>query len=1242
MLRHDAQRFRAFTRFIYCNNDQEFLQCLQQAYADFGIGKDLDFGALTAAWLADATFPTEWRLAILRQTPCHPEDLTFESRMSHEIPSDLHYTSFEWHRTDCPFIDGVTSFVGHVVAKLFKGKPQPNWFNRQQNLAIALAPLLEPKARADLLKLFDRWFDKNLRDNKGFEQKFEATLGNSLRQWANQLAQGDGDWAQVTRWLKDANCNPALLATILSHPPACASSDYISPLSGVRLLLLQIRELLLQGEHSDEVWANLTLQHLQNFYYIEKQYSALLPNYFSPLIRKLVQNPSLWQLCRDDATPQQRSTFKILFDAFALANYFSDSSANFSHFITRIPDKLIHGLAVSECFAEQHPDLALAFEQQKYKRCQQITPRLKDAAGLAWYHALLTDSLASGGIHFNLVLEHLLDFADAKRQHELIQTYLLSNESTRVPDGMLARRHDAQQLLVYLESENDRLVEQTVQRLYELASIAKGSCEEEATSSKHPDNWPILLTASAKYPDVLIENFRWLACDDPARWELLWTGATEEEQQLKLAGELIDSLESQDQAQIEASLTLISRLFAATPDPWRHCLDNLSSDGLLSFLEKISTQPGPALGLVPVIVARYVDEIQFEQLAAPLASDLLNRALIAHPEALSALDKKDALRLFALLDDGAMVACADQLIALAAGRTAEIRLAAVSLIARMPPQVIAATGLLNAPAPVRLLTLIGMASSQHPEMVELIQAQLNNKQHNHHSRGLSLEALERAGYAIDRADDWADADLTSLQAQAQNLSAPADVQALWHADCASLLAPLGEHLGLQLLQEMREGLIQLPRRARQLLAFIPAQQQHEFALWCLQRWVVDKGEALRWLLLPLTVHGDKACEQALLKAAKSLQQKKPGKSRSALAWLAQLPNQMGLPALVDLWQNPKSSAFLRNGAEQALAEAAQRRGIALDELLEQLVPSFGFSLQGLDLEIGSCEYKLQLQPDLSLLIVDKKNQNSTTLASAIDGESPSKRKRTETLLAQLNKQLELERQRQTTLLNDRFQLGYQWSIARWQRTFRTHPLWAALAQSLVWSVTDEQGQCTRVLPLCSGDLMTLDAEPYLPPPVGSVNITHPLEISPEECEAWAAEFAKRQLISPIAQWSTPVMPKHTELDEYLDIRLPAQTVISQESYDSLAQAWGLIPSDDGFSGDGVETDVIEMDFKRWQIELAWQFSSQADGEDSTHRELYRLTLRRREIGELTPYPLERATPALLNTLRGKASALVLA
>jgi hypothetical protein len=229
-----------------------------------------------------------------------------------------------------------------------------------------------------------------------------------------------------------------------------------------------------------------------------------------------------------------------------------------------------------------------------------------------------------------------------------------------------------------------------------------------------------------------------------------------------------------------------------------------------------------------------------------------------------------------------------------------------------------------------------MNSSIDQTMPELLQSQLAHKDHTDYSYGLSVDVMERAGLPLDnisdKADKWRNLDLTTLQQLATKETISADVQKLWDENCAVVLAPLGETLATLLLQQMREGLLSLPRRARQLLAHVSSQQQHDFAFWCLQKWLADKGDDLRWLLLSLTCYGDKRCATALVSAVQGWQKKQNKKMPTALSALAQLPNNLGLPLLTELKKNRKNSELLINNVKQAIAQEARQRGVRPEEL----------------------------------------------------------------------------------------------------------------------------------------------------------------------------------------------------------------------------------------------------------------------------------------------------------------------
>jgi hypothetical protein len=218
-------------------------------------------------------------------------------------------------------------------------------------------------------------------------------------------------------------------------------------------------------------------------------------------------------------------------------------------------------------------------------------------------------------------------------------------------------------------------------------------------------------------------------------------------------------------------------------------------------------------------------------------------------------------------------------------------------------------------------------------MLPLIQDQLSHSAHTPYSMGLSLDTLERAGVDMDEKlhtfDDWQHLKLEDLQQRALNVSLLPEIERLWDAPCALVLAPLGEALGKLLLQQLQDGVLYLPRRCRQILAHLPDQQQHEFGLWCLEKWLALKGRAQDWLLLPLTHVGDLRCATMLVSAVPKMPIKKVP---VALTALARMPHHLGLTLLNNLKNARKRDNTLTLHVKQVLALEAQHRGITVEAL----------------------------------------------------------------------------------------------------------------------------------------------------------------------------------------------------------------------------------------------------------------------------------------------------------------------
>ncbi len=358
MLLFDETRFQAFNRLNDCKTEQDFLLCLQQAYQTLGIGLELDFSEVTQAWHDTSTLPSSWRIELLQQTPLQQDYEQFtESRLFND-----------------------------TAAMLFCGEFQPNWVDREHLLITLLSPLLTPSGRKKSLGFHRFLISKRENKSTNIEQEFHESFGAGLLQWAEQLAQGHGEWAPVTEWLQKEGRDPALLSMQLKSKQQPIHCNDFDALVGWRLLLLQVRDSLLLQVNQDQQLSESLLQHIEVFNFHFDDDFDLWHNYFGALLTKLVVSPRLSTLISANTGAFLQKALQDLFMWLDFSTCFTPSS--FTDFLSKISDQQLSGLRLLQHTAQSHPEQAFIFEQQQYQRCQEIYPQLKTEAALAWYQGL--------------------------------------------------------------------------------------------------------------------------------------------------------------------------------------------------------------------------------------------------------------------------------------------------------------------------------------------------------------------------------------------------------------------------------------------------------------------------------------------------------------------------------------------------------------------------------------------------------------------------------------------------------------------------------------------------------------------------------------------------------------------------------------------------------------------------------------------------------------------------------------
>jgi hypothetical protein len=1211
----DEQRFQAFLSVAASSDEPGFLAALKAAYAGQGIAAGLDFAAIEAFWLQGQMLPQRWRAELATQTSFtrgKPKGLF----AMHGEPEKLH----NW---------------------AFADAPNAGWIERGERLVLLLAPFLRP---FDLAKLI-------LPDVGFWQPNSDSVLGQGLRAWAEQLAAGTGEWAAVTAWWRAAGADSQAMATALAADQGVLDYSMAARLDGLRTLLLLVREQLLRDGLDDEHWVDVLLAtydcvtHMNTWtnegarVELGVRHQCLLP-----LLQALVRSPRFKEMLNSEAWLSGNALI-VLFEQVNLGALFAGTPSAFAQLLGWIPDEGLRRVRFSAEFRQARPQAALLHEQHLLARCKELQPRLRTPEALNWYLEVM-DQLDSRSREeaFELLIGHCSEV----QWHELITRYLRDSGNHPMPRDLLEEVDNGDYLYSYLGGRNAVLRSFAAYRLFRVATVFQlddehswEQRERPDAYRQHPQNWALLLKASAAYPAEFIDYLtaELLNRDDLSRWQLLWDKANAE-QRVQVAKASLQGVCSVHYA--SAVLELAERLFAEDAAPWHAYIADASGHYLGAQIAALGRHPTTLLQLVPAMAAAYLLESNpwFSGSAKPpLAADAVARALAAWPQAFAVLEEKAQIKLLQLFDSDAVVACRESLSKLYSSSSKLLREPAVALIARCTGAAIDASALLAAAPKARKLVLIGMALANDPAVAQLIRQHFADSAHDDYSRGLSLDALERGGHALAGLDPWLGAELATLQQQAATLKVAPAAAKYWNEAFAAVLAPLGEALGLQLLSILSEGDEQLPRRARQLLSLLPASRRADFALLAVQQWVAANGAGeADWLLLTLPVYGDERIANELVAAIKDWKKVRKQKASAAMRQLCLLPGAFGVSQARDLWESRKFSESITASAEQALGAAAARQGMSLDEFLEQLVPDFGLGHDGLLLDVGPYHYVARMRPDLSLVVLDENGKASKSLPKAKAGEDAEKRSLAESQFKVLSKNLKPVFKQQCKRLTRLFQLGTAWPSATWQKLFLDQPLMAVIAQSVVWSAVDEQGiALQRFRPDGAGELLDLHDDAYSLPAGAKVHATHPLELDEAERSAWAAHFKDYKLESPIEQWTTPVVvPEPEELAGYSVARAKGQH-LNRGKFGSLVEKWGYTK---GTAGDGAQIyqHTWILDGGRWEVTLNHgDIDVYFEADDTVSIDDF--VVQRRSAEGMEMIALGELPPAFLNTLLAQAQTL---
>jgi hypothetical protein len=203
--------------------------------------------------------------------------------------------------------------------------------------------------------------------------------------------------------------------------------------------------------------------------------------------------------------------------------------------------------------------------------------------------------------------------------------------------------------------------------------------------------------------------------------------------------------------------------------------------------------------------------------------------------------------------------------------------------------------------------------------------------------------------------------------------------------------------------------------------------------------------------------------------------------------------------------------------EKALNAAAERAGLAREDLEEMAVPSYGFTEVGARHETLG-EFRAELSIDVSgattLRFVKEDGRAVKSVPAAIKTEHAEELADLKAAAKDSAAMLSAQRERIDAL----FLEEKTWPFAPWRERYLDHPLIGVIARSLLWTVVDADGRKRTVFFDAERGFVGARGEPIeIVEHDASVRLWHPIESAVDEVLAWRRFVEDRGVRQPFKQ-----------------------------------------------------------------------------------------------------------------------------
>ncbi|SOE35835.1 DUF4132 domain-containing protein [Delftia acidovorans] len=705
--------------------------------------------------------------------------------------------------------------------------------------------------------------------------------------------------------------------------------------------------------------------------------------------------------------------------------------------------------------------------------------------------------------------------------------------------------------------------------------------------------WKDWLPFFAEHPQLFDKSY----IDDPDLIGQRWASAGAPRRE-ELAALLLSQLTYSQRAERTSALQLLDRLVGEDPAPFAKQLrENGRYQISLALAMHVMKQDDAALLplLLPAMAQRCDREDELRRYRS-----VIRELVTRRPADLAEVPVKDLVNVLPVLDTASLKAALPALTAIITGSSAKgLRAAMAGLAAHIPLASLVDAGWLNKPPKNLLLTCRDVLLAHPDPAVGPLLAQLlaggkldaasaSSVQQRLQQLGLTGQGAstseESQADAASPASAAGGVDLEAQLASIKRLSAA--IKPFDTPELLALCAPLSEHAARVLLHVSAIAEGGLPPLAGELLARIPADNRARLALALVQQWIASEGEPKRrWALRLLPGHADDRVVDALVSAVQAWNRPRLQRAAAAVEHLGEVDSLYALLRVQEISESRSLKDQVQRTARIALRAAAARRKMSVPELFDELTPDFGLG-QGLTVTVGPQSYRVELQGDLSLRVINDKNKASKTIPAVKDEALKPEWEAATAQLKTLSTSLKTVVKQQAPRMLAALVSGKRWPLDRWQRLFVAHPLLRIVGRSLIWRAEDAPGLARTSFRLAEDfSLVDVEDETVALPAGCSISLWHPATAQPGEREAWQtymADYELEPLVDQLGACAEQPAPGQFKNGMLLP---PAPITLAQEQLGGLLKKFGYRP---GPVGDG--PSINEHVWRLPALELSLELS----------------------------------------------------